>query len=1014
MKHYSVFFVFMVLQAIKCEKAVLKSSKNVQFNRNCLEPKCDLENNPQCVRIKRYDMTPTYHVITANDCELHYLQCNNDVKSKIVSMKHCTSSRDDELTAETNRTKSGSVHIRVKRSVVQPKPTLKPKLPKVKQIQRKLKPNLHKNYSKVKKIKPNLLKNNQRLRKVKPKLRKDKPKLQKIKPKLRKVKSKLRKIKPNQQKVKPKLRKVRPNRLKHYSKMQKIKPKLLKNKQKLRLVNPKLRKAKRNQQNVKPKLRKVKPNLQKIKPNVRKAFQHETSNKNITRHHKLKTSRSHRKKQRLRANSKFPKVKGKRLRTKHFEDLGKHARQSYALPFSTETDSDFEHNEFKRLKLGLSGSVVSEDEGGMTGKSGKMQPKAFAKMKNYKMAQLKFNKYTYLNTEGLTPAPMPLFALYSAESHKDLGKVDMEQYDDPCPKVCPARDRMVCARCQHGIYRSFSSVCHLRMFSCKHPEEVMTLVFFNPCLLSSPFLSESGMQPQGRLERTEDDDVVIRFIKCREEGLLSPTPAMRQKAIKRVALRTKGSQQKHRPAKRTIEKVYGYNYINKFNTWHDAKFVCDHSDALLFYPRTKKEAESIYNQFAKIKEVKNPKHPYSIFVGIYLGVSKDYVTIDGKPISEVYANWAQGEPDHNNDNKYCVAMNSRYEYHAVDCNERLTFICKRPIDNRSKLRTDSKEKLFVDVMERIFGDGGVEDNFEEIMEYITHIDEDSTETEDSGEDESGDYEDNFKHKTESSPEVNLEDESNDVVDKPESSPEVNDEDGTENDVVDEPKSSPEVIVEDGTEDDVKNKTDSSPEVIVEDGTEEDVKNKTESSPEVNDKDESEDDVKNNTESSPEVIVEDGTEEDVKNKTESSPEVNDKDESDDDNVDESESSAEVNDDDESGDYVEDDSGDYVETDSEGDSDDYFGNIFGNIIKSIIESSSNYSTEGTGEENNLDEVGDRKENDDDNKDKIHYYSSDPRCNFESYKEFLHGKFFDYKGSAIPLDEQLYKKQKSDSEY
>lgn len=49
--------------------------------------------------------------------------------------------------------------------------------------------------------------------------------------------------------------------------------------------------------------------------------------------------------------------------------------------------------------------------------------------------------------------------------------VDIDEYKSDCPTVCPARDVMVCARCKEGVYRTFMSVCHLRNFNCKHPEE---------------------------------------------------------------------------------------------------------------------------------------------------------------------------------------------------------------------------------------------------------------------------------------------------------------------------------------------------------------------------------------------------------------------------------------------------------------------------------------------------------------------------------------------------------------
>ncbi|XP_059055014.1 uncharacterized protein LOC131849044 [Achroia grisella] len=95
-------------------------------------------------------------------------------------------------------------------------------------------------------------------------------------------------------------------------------------------------------------------------------------------------------------------------------------------------------------------------------------------------------------------------------------------YDSKCPTSCPARSVMVCGRCQHGVYRTFLSICHMRLFHCKYSFENLELVSRNPCMLSAPFLNSSpdlNMQPKGRVQKVADDRI-LRFIHCRNRAEL--------------------------------------------------------------------------------------------------------------------------------------------------------------------------------------------------------------------------------------------------------------------------------------------------------------------------------------------------------------------------------------------------------------------------------------------------------------------------------------------------------------
>ncbi|CAH2083732.1 unnamed protein product [Euphydryas editha] len=99
------------------------------------------------------------------------------------------------------------------------------------------------------------------------------------------------------------------------------------------------------------------------------------------------------------------------------------------------------------------------------------------------------------------------------------GDVDYDQYEKDCPSVCPVREMMVCAKCQHNIYRTFLSPCHLREFNCKYPNEKLELVNREPCMQSAPFLTNLN-EAKGRLSEPTDEDSVLKFINCRDMGRL--------------------------------------------------------------------------------------------------------------------------------------------------------------------------------------------------------------------------------------------------------------------------------------------------------------------------------------------------------------------------------------------------------------------------------------------------------------------------------------------------------------
>nr|XP_049695952.1 uncharacterized protein LOC110383007 [Helicoverpa armigera] len=116
----------------------------------------------------------------------------------------------------------------------------------------------------------------------------------------------------------------------------------------------------------------------------------------------------------------------------------------------------------------------------------------------------------------------PMLSMESTNYSRGLIAQADKDYDEQnsCPESCPSRDVMVCGLCQHNVYKTFLSVCHMKMFVCAHPEEELKLVSRYPCVLSAPYLSDLGMEAKGRKVEDNDDDKVLRFIICRDRNKL--------------------------------------------------------------------------------------------------------------------------------------------------------------------------------------------------------------------------------------------------------------------------------------------------------------------------------------------------------------------------------------------------------------------------------------------------------------------------------------------------------------
>ncbi|XP_061712756.1 uncharacterized protein LOC133521707 [Cydia pomonella] len=94
------------------------------------------------------------------------------------------------------------------------------------------------------------------------------------------------------------------------------------------------------------------------------------------------------------------------------------------------------------------------------------------------------------------------------QSEERLGD---DQSGANCPQKCLNRRVMVCARCPHGIYRTFISSCFMRMYQCQHPNEKLELVSRHACTGSAPYMGEMP-KPVGESAEPLDVDPVLNHI----------------------------------------------------------------------------------------------------------------------------------------------------------------------------------------------------------------------------------------------------------------------------------------------------------------------------------------------------------------------------------------------------------------------------------------------------------------------------------------------------------------------
>ncbi|XP_059057059.1 macrophage mannose receptor 1-like [Achroia grisella] len=110
-------------------------------------------------------------------------------------------------------------------------------------------------------------------------------------------------------------------------------------------------------------------------------------------------------------------------------------------------------------------------------------------------------------------------------------------------------------------------------------------------------------------------------------------------------------------------------------TWQDARRTCKLEGGSLFYPENEEEANAVIKMWTDTQSVID-----HIFIGISSLLAKGvFVTVDGVSISNVYRNWAKGEPNNASGNQDCVKLNKLGFLYDYNCNVQHSFICKKTL-----------------------------------------------------------------------------------------------------------------------------------------------------------------------------------------------------------------------------------------------------------------------------------------------------------------------------------------------
>uniref|UniRef100_A0A2A4JZ93 C-type lectin domain-containing protein n=1 Tax=Heliothis virescens TaxID=7102 RepID=A0A2A4JZ93_HELVI len=120
-----------------------------------------------------------------------------------------------------------------------------------------------------------------------------------------------------------------------------------------------------------------------------------------------------------------------------------------------------------------------------------------------------------------------------------------------------------------------------------------------------------------------------------------------------------------------------YTIQRQARTWFQAKLFCAREGASLFFPENEAEAQAVLAFWLKWADWYD-----QMFVGMSdLLVKGQFITINGKPLHEVYNKWNPGEPHYMGGNRHCVTWLKSGLLSDTSCDEQYSFICKKTLQS---------------------------------------------------------------------------------------------------------------------------------------------------------------------------------------------------------------------------------------------------------------------------------------------------------------------------------------------
>nr|AQY54447.1 immulectin 11 [Hepialus xiaojinensis] len=110
--------------------------------------------------------------------------------------------------------------------------------------------------------------------------------------------------------------------------------------------------------------------------------------------------------------------------------------------------------------------------------------------------------------------------------------------------------------------------------------------------------------------------------------------------------------------------------------WTEAVSTCKYEGGYLVVPESQGEIDFL----VKLIENQLSGDTTGVFVGIHdMFIEGNFMTVKADSISDIFDNWAAGEPDDFQDNEDCVLLHRNSKYYDYDCKRKFPFICKKTL-----------------------------------------------------------------------------------------------------------------------------------------------------------------------------------------------------------------------------------------------------------------------------------------------------------------------------------------------